>query len=64
MKGRLNKLEQRTVLTMSEYEEMFFEEPVLDDMGNVQFSDYQQQNYALSEIVEHQRKYIKVEKSS
>lgn len=64
MKGRLDKLEQRTVLTMSEYEEMFFEEPVLDDMGNVQFSDYQQQNYALSEIVEHQRKYIKVEKSS
>ena len=40
------------------------EEAELDVEGNARFSGYENQSFALAEIAEHQRKYIKVEKSS
>ena len=61
---RLEELDQRQALSVEEYERIFFEEAELDAEGNVSFSGYEEQSFALAEITEHQRKYIKVEKSS
>lgn len=61
---RLEKLDQRQALSVEEYEHIFFAEAELDAEGNASFSGYEEQSFALAEIAEHQRKYIKVEKSS
>ena len=61
---RLEQLNQRQELTVPTYEELFFAEAQLDENGSAVFSDYDDQIYALVQIDQHQRKYIKVEKSS
>lgn len=61
---RLEELDQRQALSVEEYEHIFFAEAELDAEGNASFSGYEEQSFALAEITEHQRKYIKVEKSS
>ena len=61
---RLEELDQRQALYVEEYEHIFFAEAKLDAEGNASFSGYEDQSFALAEIAEHQRKYIKVEKSS
>ena len=61
---RLEELDQRQALSVEEYEHIFFAEAELDAEGNASFSGYEAQRFALAEIAEHQRKYIKVEKSS
>ena len=61
---RLEDLDQRQALSVEEYEHIFFAEAELDAEGNASFSGYEEQSFALAEIAEHQRKYIKVEKSS
>ena len=61
---RLEELDQRQALSVEEYEHIFFAEAELDAEGNARFSGYEEQSFALAEIAEHQRKYIKVEKSS
>ena len=63
-KTRLEELDQRQALSIADYERSFFEEAELDEKGNASFSGYENQSFALAEIAEHQRKYIKVEKSS
>ena len=63
-KTRLEELDQRQALSVEEYEHIFFAEAELDAEGNASFSGYEDQSFALAEIAEHQRKYIKVEKSS
>ena len=62
-KDRLKKLNQRTALSVADYEKVFFEEIQLDETGSTQFTGYENQDYALVEIFEHQRRYSKVEKS-
>ena len=61
-KDRLNKLNQRTALSVVEYEKVFFEEVDLDETNSAQFAGYENQDFALVEIVDHQRRYSKVEK--
>ena len=61
-KDRLNKLNQRTALSVADYEKVFFEEVELDETNSAQFSGYENQDFALVEIVDHQRRYSKVEK--
>jgi len=61
-KDRLSKLKQRTALSVVDYEKVFFEEVQLDESGSAQFAAYEHQDYALVEIVDHQRRYSKVEK--
>ena len=61
-KDRLNKLNQRTVLSVSDYEKVFFEEVDLDETNSAQFAGYENQDFALVEILNHQRRYSKVEK--
>lgn len=55
-------LNNRTLLSIPDYEKLFFEEAQLDQNGSASFMNYENQNFALAEIVEHQRRYIKVEK--
>ena len=59
--NRMAELNQRKALTIAEYEKIFFEEAQLDAEGNQTFQGYQDQTFALSEINEHQRTYVKVE---
>ena len=59
---RMKKLDQRTVLSVAEYEQIFYEEVNLDRHGNQVFEPNFKQTYALTEINEHQRIYQKVEK--
>ena len=61
-KDRLNKLNQRTALSVADYEKVFFEEVDLDETNSAQFAGFENQDYALVEIVDHQRRYSKVEK--
>ena len=61
-KDRLNKLNQRTALSVADYEKVFFEEVDLDETASAQFAGYENQEFALVEIVDHQRRYSKVEK--
>ena len=56
------QLKQRTALSVADYEKVFFEELQLDESGSAQFTGYEHQDYALVEIVDHQRRYSKVEK--
>ena len=59
---RMDKLDQRTVLSVADYERLFYEEVDLDSSGNQVFEPATLQTYALTEIKEHQRTYQKVEK--
>ena len=59
---RMEKLDQRTVLSVEDYERLFYEEVDLDPNGNQVFEPAAHQTYALTEIKEHQRIYQKVEK--
>lgn len=59
---RMDKLDQRTVLSVADYERLFYEEVDLDSSGNQVFEPAPLQTYALTEIKEHQRTYQKVEK--
>ena len=61
-KNRLDLLEQRQALSVADYERIFFEEANLDESGSATLSGYEGQDYALVEIVDHQRRYSKVEK--
>ena len=61
-KNRLELLDQRQSLNVADYERMFFEEAKLDESGSAIMSGYEGQDYALIEIVDHQRRYSKVEK--
>ena len=61
-KDRLNKLNQRTALSVADYEKVFFEEVDLDETNSAQFTGYENQDYALVGILDHQRRYSKVEK--
>ena len=60
--NRMEKLDSRTPLSIPDYEKVFFEEAELDENGSASFTGYENQDFALAEIVEHQRTYIKVEK--
>lgn len=60
--NRIEMLNNRTPLSIPDYEKIFFEEAQLDQNGSASFMNYENQNFALAEIVEHQRRYIKVEK--
>jgi len=59
---RMEKLDQRTVLSVADYERLFYEEVDLDPRGNQVFEPATHQTFALTEIKEHQRTYQKVEK--
>lgn len=59
---RMDKLDQRTVLSVADYERLFYEEVDLDPSGNQVFEPATHQTFALTEIKEHQRTYQKVEK--
>ena len=59
---RMEKLDQRTVLSVADYERLFYEEVYLDPSGNQVFEPATHQTFALTEIKEHQRTYQKVEK--
>ena len=61
-KKRLALLDRRQALSVADYERMFFEEAKLDDSGSATMSGYEGQDFALVEIVDHQRRYSKVEK--
>lgn len=58
----MEKLDQRTVLSVADYERLFYEEVDLDPSGNQVFEPATHQTFALTEIKEHQRTYQKVEK--
>lgn len=60
--NRMEILNKRTPLSIPDYEKVFFEEAKLDENGSANFTGYENQDFALAEIVEHQRTYIKVEK--
>lgn len=60
--NRMEILNKRTPLSIPDYEKVFFEEASLDENGSASFTNYENQDFALAEIVEHQRRYIKVEK--
>ena len=60
--NRMEILNKRTPLSIPDYEKIFFEEAELDENGSASFTGYENQDFALAEIVEHQRRYIKVEK--
>ncbi|MCD3539298.1 hydroxymethylglutaryl-CoA synthase [Streptococcus equi] len=50
-------LDQRQVISVADYEALFYEEPRLDQDGNASFSPYLTGRFALKEIKEHQRIY-------
>ena len=56
-KGRLDLLDQRQSVSVADYERIFFEEAKLDESGSATMSGYEGQDYALVEIVDHQRRY-------
>lgn len=58
--SRLRKLKERIVLSVEDYEKIFFEEAILDEAGNASFANYKTGPFALKEIREHQRIYGKV----
>ncbi|MGT2928896.1 hydroxymethylglutaryl-CoA synthase [Streptococcus dentasini] len=51
------ELDQRKLISVPEYEMMFFEEADLDQDGNASFIDYDTHTFVLDSIVEHQRRY-------
>ncbi|MEX2804055.1 hydroxymethylglutaryl-CoA synthase [Streptococcus sp. H31] len=58
--SRLQELKKRTVLSVTDYEKMFFEEAQIDENGHASFDNYKTGPFALKEILGHQRIYRKV----
>ncbi|TWT12303.1 hydroxymethylglutaryl-CoA synthase [Streptococcus sp. sy004] len=58
---RQNDLDQRTPLSISEYEQLFFEQAQLDENGSVSFAEHQTNTFRLTGIEQHQRQYSKVD---
>ena len=56
---RLDKLNQRTRLSMDQYEQIFFEEIELDETGTSADLPADQSPFALAKIQDHRRIYIK-----
>ncbi|HEP1913237.1 TPA: hydroxymethylglutaryl-CoA synthase [Streptococcus pyogenes] len=57
MTNRQALLDQRTRLSVSKYEDLFYEQVQLDDNGNANFDIYLTGKFALTAIKEHQRIY-------
>ncbi|MGT2934646.1 hydroxymethylglutaryl-CoA synthase [Streptococcus castoreus] len=57
MLNRQTLLNQRKRISVTEYEELFYEEIQLDKKGNANFKDYLTSKFALTEIKENQRLY-------
>ncbi|MFC3931680.1 hydroxymethylglutaryl-CoA synthase [Streptococcus dentapri] len=55
----LTEIDDRILLSVDDYEKLFFEELQLDADGNANFADYQTHTFALDSIIEHQRRYRK-----
>ncbi|CAM4258954.1 hydroxymethylglutaryl-CoA synthase [Streptococcus penaeicida] len=55
-------LDARQVISVAEYESIFYQEPEMDREGNVTFETYLTGDYALRTIQEHQRIYEKNDK--
>ncbi|TWT16671.1 hydroxymethylglutaryl-CoA synthase [Streptococcus sp. sy010] len=58
---RQNDLDQRTPLSISEYEQLFFEQAQLDENGSASFAEHQTNTFRLTGIEQHQRQYSKVD---
>ena len=61
-KQRSLEQDEQVSLAVADYEKVFFEEVDLDETNSAQFAGYENQEFALVEIVDHQRRYSKVEK--
>lgn len=59
--NRLAILSNRTALTVTDYEKLFYEEANLDDNGSATFDTYKTGTFRLSHIDQHQRIYTKNE---
>lgn len=59
---RMAELNQRQVLSVTDYEQIFFEESQLDETGSQTYTGYEEQVFALTGISQHKRQYSKVEK--
>ena len=57
---RLEELDKRQKISVADYEQVFFEEIELDESGSAILTGYDQQDFALTGITEHQRQYSKV----
>ncbi|HHJ7347690.1 TPA: hydroxymethylglutaryl-CoA synthase, partial [Streptococcus pyogenes] len=57
MTNRQALLDQRTRLSVSKYEDLFYEQVQLDDNGNANFDIYLTGKFALTAIKEHRRIY-------
>lgn len=55
--NRQTILDQRHRLSVSEYEELFYEDAKLDEQGNANFNTYLTSKFALTEIKDNQRLY-------
>ncbi|MBP2623738.1 hydroxymethylglutaryl-CoA synthase [Streptococcus oricebi] len=62
--NRLEELDQRESLSVADYERIFFEEIQLDETGSASLAGYDQQNFALTGVNQHQRQYSKVKKEA
>lgn len=60
--NRMAELDKRQILSVADYERIFFEESQLDETGSQTYAGYDQQAFALTGISEHKRQYSKVEK--
>ncbi|TWS95545.1 hydroxymethylglutaryl-CoA synthase [Streptococcus sp. sy018] len=58
---RQDDLDQRTPLSISEYEQLFFEQAQLDENGSTSFAEHQTNTFRLTGIEQHQRQYSKVD---
>lgn len=63
-KNRIQQLQKRSVLSVAEYEKIFFEEPVIDAMGNASFKQYNTGKFVLKEIRGHERIYDKTNQTN
>ena len=59
---RMEALNQRQLISVAEYETMFFEDSQLDETGSQIYAGYDKQEFALTGISQHKRQYSKVEK--
>ncbi|MGT2832907.1 hydroxymethylglutaryl-CoA synthase [Streptococcus halotolerans] len=58
---RTADLEKRSALSISAYEKLFYEEPDLTEEGNAKFDTYDTGSFALEQIQNHQRIYVRKE---
>lgn len=57
---RMDQLNKRQKITVTEYEKLFFEKTILDENGNANFNTYRTGTFSLDSICEHQRIYKKI----